>query len=625
MNDLGLDFFAFLVQFGGGLDLLVAQFGHVDEAFDAFFHFNEETEVGDVRDRALDEATHGVGGGNVGPRVFGQLLDAEGELFVLLIHGEHLGLHGVADLEEFVGMTNLLGPADVGHVDEAVDAVFDADEHAEFGDVLDDAFKDGAFGVLFTHEFPRIGLDLLHAEGDALLVGIDAEDDHFHFVALTDHLGRMTQLAGPGHFGNVHETFDAGFQFDERAVVDEVGHLAVMTGAFGEAGGDVLPRIGHELLEAEGNLLVFLVEGEHLEFEVLTERDHLAGMADALPGHVGDVQEAVEPAEVHEHAVFGDVLGLAGDHLAFGEGLEEVLTLGVAFFFKQHAAGNDDVAAAAVDLEHPEFVFLIHQRVHVRHGAQVHMGTGEERFHAAQVHRVAALDAAHDAALDDAVLFLHVFELVEELHPLGLLERQGDGAFLLVLASNEDVHAIPHLHHEIAFGIPEFGGGNLTFRFEIHVNKHIVVIHADNFALDDGAFLEIAEIGAEVVFQRAFKIKFRVHTVVFHGFHSTASRPHQFPATSAGRHGYQEWPRLARAVRPAFPPGTRAPPRLRPEKPPPGPQVFFGPPPPGGGGHPIPARNPCLRADRAGRTGCAPARRSVRFRRARCGRAPIRA
>ena len=109
MNDLGLDFLAFLVQFGGGLHLLVAQFGHVDEAFDAFFHFNEQAEIGDVRDDALHEAAHGVGGGNVGPRIFGQLLDAEGELFAFLIHGQHLGLHGVADLEELVGMTDLLG------------------------------------------------------------------------------------------------------------------------------------------------------------------------------------------------------------------------------------------------------------------------------------------------------------------------------------------------------------------------------------------------------------------------------------------------------------------------------------------------------------------------------------
>ena len=82
-------------------------------------------------------------------------------------------------------------------------------------------------------------------------------------------------------------------------------------------------------------------------------------MADTLPRHIGDVKETVEAAEVHEHAVFGDVLGLTGNDLTFGEGLEEILTLGVAFFFKQHTAGHDDVAATAVDLQHAEFVFLV--------------------------------------------------------------------------------------------------------------------------------------------------------------------------------------------------------------------------------------------------------------------------
>ena len=75
------------------------------------------------------------------------------------------------------------------------------------------------------------------------------------------------------------------------------------------------------------------------------------------------------------------------------------------------------------------------------------MGTGEERFHAAQIHSVTALDAAHDTALDDAVLFLHVFELIEELHPLCFFKGQGDGAFLFVLASDEDVHTVAHLHN----------------------------------------------------------------------------------------------------------------------------------------------------------------------------------
>ena len=51
------------------------------------------------------------------------------------------------------------------------------------------------------------------------------------------------------------------------------------------------------------------------------------GMADAAPRHVGDVEEAVDPTEIDERAVVGDVLDGALEHLPLGEHLEEVSKL----------------------------------------------------------------------------------------------------------------------------------------------------------------------------------------------------------------------------------------------------------------------------------------------------------
>ena len=45
-------------------------------------------------------------------------------------------------------------------------------------------------------------------------------------------------------------------------------------------------------------------------------RDHLRGMADAAPAHVGDVQQAVDAAQVDERAELGDVLDHALAELA---------------------------------------------------------------------------------------------------------------------------------------------------------------------------------------------------------------------------------------------------------------------------------------------------------------------
>ena len=77
-------------------------------------------------------------------------------------------------------------------------------------------------------------------------------------------------------------------------------------------------------------------------------------MVDAPPRHVGDVQQAVDAAEIDEGAVFGDVLDHAVDDLALGEALHQLGALLGERVFQHRAAGDDDVAAPLVHLEDAE-------------------------------------------------------------------------------------------------------------------------------------------------------------------------------------------------------------------------------------------------------------------------------
>ena len=206
------------------------------------------------------------------------------------------------------------------------------------------------------------------------------------------------------------------------------------------------------------------------------------------------MEQAVQAAQVNEHAVLGDVLGLALHNLALGEGLEELLALVVALLFKQHAAGHDDVAAAAVDFEDAELVFLVHQGVHVRNGAQIDMGAGQEGFHATDVDGVATLDAAHDLAADGFVVFLDPFKLVKYLHALGLFKGEGDGAFHLVFADDVDVDFVANLHRYIARYVAEFTGGDLAFALEVHIHQNCSIVNLDYLARGERALFEVAEI-----------------------------------------------------------------------------------------------------------------------------------
>ena len=512
MDDLGLDVHALLEQLGRALDLLAADLGHVDQALDALLDLDEQAEVGDVGHQAGDEGAHGVLARHLQPRIFGELLDAEGELLVLLVDSEHLGLDDVADLEDLARVADLLGPADVGHVDQAVDALLDADEHAELGDVLDGALKDGSFRVLLGHHVPGVGLDLLHAERDALLVGVDAEDNDLDLISGAHHLRGVPKLAGPAHLGDVHQSLDAGLKLHKGAVVGEVGDLAGEAGALRVLARDVLPGVAHQLLQAEGDLLALAVEVQDLEVQLVAEGDHFLGVADALPAHVGDVQKTVQPAEVDEHAVFGDVLDLALDHLAFAQGLKQGAALLAALLFEQNAAGNDDVAAATVDLQNLEVEVLSDQGVHVGHGPQINVGAGQKGLDSAEINGVAALDAADDASGDGAVLLLGILQAVEQLHALGLVAGEMDGAFVLVLVGHEDVHRVAHGHGHIALGVEELGHGDLPFALEVHVDEDVILPDLDHGAGHDGAFVQVSKIGLEVILKGILEIE--VHFLI---------------------------------------------------------------------------------------------------------------
>ena len=79
-----------------------------------------------------------------------------------------------------------------------------------------------------------------------------------------------------------------------------------------------------DLLEAERDALGVGVELEHLDAHVVADLEQLGRVVDAAPAHVGDVQQAVDAAEVDERTVLGEVLDDALDDLAFLEALERL-------------------------------------------------------------------------------------------------------------------------------------------------------------------------------------------------------------------------------------------------------------------------------------------------------------
>ena len=275
---------------------------------------------------------------------------------------------------------------------------------------------------------------------------------------------------------------------------------------------DGAPRILHELLVAERHALGRRVVLEHDHVHFVVDLEDLGRVADAAPGHVGDVEQAVDAAEVDEGAVVGDVLHDAAQHLALGEGLERLLLLLGVLLLEQDLAREDDVAALLVDLDDAHAQLLAAQGVQVAHGPHVDLAAGQEGAHA-DVHGEAALDALDDAADDDLALRVRALDLVPDLHLLGFFAREDDVPVAVFGLLEEHVHDVTGLHGDLAVLVEELVDADDAFRLEADVDDDLGLGDLEHGALDHLAFRDVSE--AVIVDVQQAGVFRRVHRVFF--------------------------------------------------------------------------------------------------------------
>src|SRR4051794_1264480 len=425
----------------------IVELRHVNQPLDAFVELDERAEVRHPHDLALDRVADMAVREEIVPDVRGELLQAERQALVLGVDVQHHRVDHVALLEHFRRMLDPLAPRHVRDVNEAVDLLFHLDEGAELGQVTDLALDLRADGVLVGEVVPRVGFDLLQPERNAPRGGVDAEHHRVDRVADVQDLRRMLDALAPRHLADVDQPFDAGLEFDEGAIIGEADHLAAHARADRIALHDVRPRVGDELLVPERHAFGRGVVLQDDDVDFVVDLEQLRRVPDAAPRHVGDVQQAVDAAEIDERAVVGDVLDDALEHLAFGKRLERVLLLLGVLLFEERLAREHDVAALLVDLDDAHAQLLTAQRVEIAHRPDVDLRAWQERAHA-DVDREAALDALDDAADDDLALGVGFLDLVPNLHLLGFFAREDDIPFPIFGALEQDIDDVPGLHRD---------------------------------------------------------------------------------------------------------------------------------------------------------------------------------
>ena len=203
-------------------------------AIDLAGETDEQTEFGDVLDLAFERATRRVLVDERRPRIVHALLQAEADAALGRIHVEDHDFDFLAGRDDLARMHVLLGPAHFGNVDQAFDARLEFHERAVIGDVGDAALQLRADRVLGGNAFPGIGLKLLHAEADALRLGIEAHDLDVDRLADVERFRGMVDAA-PRDVGDVQQTIDAT-EVHERTVIGDVLHDTLQNLAFLEVG-----------------------------------------------------------------------------------------------------------------------------------------------------------------------------------------------------------------------------------------------------------------------------------------------------------------------------------------------------------------------------------------------------
>ena len=358
-------------------------------------------------------------------------------------------------------------------MDQAVDAVFDFDEGAEVGQVAHAAFDRHADGELLVQRIPRIGRQLPHAERNAALGRVHVQHHAFHLIADVDQLRRMLHALRPGHLADVDQAFDSLFQFDERAVVGDADDASANVRAHGIAMLGIEPRIRRELLESQRNALLVFVVLQNLHLNLIADVDQIFRVSQASPGHVGDVQQAVEAAEIDERAVLGEVLDDSGEDRAFFQVLERLGALLVLLAFEQVLARDDDVAALLVQLDDRDFDGLALHAVQIADGAQVNLRAGQKRVRAENVDGQAALDAVDDDGLDRLLLVVRLLDFFPGVNALRLLVREVDVAFLGLALVAHHVDLVAGLELGLALVIEHFRQRQHAFRLGADIDDHV--------------------------------------------------------------------------------------------------------------------------------------------------------
>ena len=208
-------------------------------------------------------------------------------------------------------------------------------------------------------------------------------------------------------------------------------------------------------------------------------------MLDALPRHVGDVQQAVDATEIHERAVVGEVLDGALEHGAFLQVVHERAALGGEFLLDDRAAANNYVVALLVQLDDLELEGLAFEVGGIANRTDIDQRTGKERADVVDLDGETTLHTARDGAGDDFGFVEALFEARPGAGTLGFVAREARFAGAIFHRVERDFDAVAGLDLHFSAFVLELLEGDDGFGLQAYVDDHHVFADFDDETSED--------------------------------------------------------------------------------------------------------------------------------------------